>query len=101
MYAGLIQKIFDADGWSTQENYISGKNVDVFPNPVNDQMNIEYRYNADLSFIEIINMQGTLIKSQRISNNKNPIDVSDLIGGVYVINVSGVKGVQVGKFVKQ
>jgi ligand-binding sensor domain-containing protein len=87
--------------FSIRENIISGANVKVFPNPVYDYLTVELLSNTTISLVEIINMQGSLVKSQKISKNKNTIDVSDLSGGIYFVKVTNEKTVQLGKVIKQ
>ena len=56
----------------------------IFPNPANNYITIEVPQQA---IIEIINIQGQLIKTLAASGNKTNIDVSTFPRGVYVVEV--------------
>jgi len=64
-------------------------------------VNIELFSKANISFIEIINLQGRIVKSQRVANNQNTVDVRDLSKGVYLIRMQTGEGVVMKKFIKQ
>ena len=55
----------------------------------------------NISLIEIINMQGNPVKSQRIAYHQNTIDVRDLSDGVYIIRILTDKGLVMKKLIKQ
>ena len=86
---------------SSINNKISENEIEVFPNPTNDYLNIELLNQAKISFVEIFNMQGKLTRSQRISNDQIKIDVRDLELGVYIGRINTDKGVAMNKFIKQ
>jgi uncharacterized repeat protein (TIGR03803 family) len=76
------------------------KNLNVFPNPAEDQLFIELNKNVKISFIEIINLHGNNVKSQKIDNEQTSIDLSDLCGGVYILKLYTDKGFVTKKIVK-
>ncbi len=86
---------------SVNENGKAENSFTVFPNPVKDQLNIELPREMKISFIEIYTMQGKVVKSQKITNNQNSIDVRDLPGGVYIIRLHTDEGEVMKKMVKQ
>jgi len=73
-------------------------NISVYPNPANDNITIE---TPPLSIIEILDIEGQLIKTCKASGNKTYIDVLNFPSGVYVVEVKTEKGVEVKKFVKE
>jgi len=81
------------------------KNIDafvqIFPNPVHDNVSIEILYQKEISFIEIVNIQGTIVKRHKFANNQNSINVEDLPKGIYFIRIQNDTGYIVEKFVKQ
>ncbi|OQX77860.1 MAG: hypothetical protein B6D61_06540 [Bacteroidetes bacterium 4484_249] len=87
--------------FSTNENIFKANKIKLFPNPANDYVNIELFSKANISFIEIINLQGRIVKSQRVANNQNTVDVRDLSKGVYLIRMQTGEGVVMKKFIKQ
>lgn len=100
-YGGLVA--FNEEGIPVliDENVKTNQLVNVYPNPSDDILNIELLSKTDISYIEIINIQGLIIKRQRISNSKKAIDMSELSAGIYIIRVYTEKGVAMKKIIKQ
>jgi hypothetical protein len=73
-------------------------NIQIYPNPTIDNIIIE---SLQKSAIEILNIQGQLIKTLATTGNKTNIDVSAFPSGVYVVQVKSEKVYKVGKFVKE
>lgn len=61
--------------------------VHAYPNPASQILNIR---TAEISSgsIQLINMEGQLVKDQSVLDNNSEIDVSDLDGGLYILRVS-------------
>ena len=72
--------------------------VAIYPNPASYTITIE---SPQLAVIEILNIQGQLIKSLSTTGNKINIDVSAFPSGVYIVEVRTEKGVEVKKFIKE
>ena len=70
----------------------------IFPNPASDNINIETDQNVS---IEILNMEGQIIKSIKQNKNNMSIDISDYSRGMYLIKVKTDKGILIKKFVKE
>ncbi|MFA8450815.1 MAG: choice-of-anchor J domain-containing protein [Bacteroidales bacterium] len=69
-------------------------NFDVYPNPCQDAINIVVEDNMDL---QIINMQGAVVKSSTLAPNKNRVELNELPSGVYMVRISKeaqIKGVK-------
>jgi hypothetical protein len=100
-YGGLA--IFNENGIPVvlKKNRFAGNNVTIFPNPTNEQIQIEIPVGFNISFIEIYTMQGNLAKSQRTENSQNKVDVGDLPDGIYIIRMHSDNGVVMKKMVKQ
>jgi hypothetical protein len=69
---------------SINNNQIDG--ISVFPNPVNNQLNINMGQNSDLNY-SIIGMTGQIIFTGQLSNSLTSIDLSSLSKGVYFLNI--------------
>jgi hypothetical protein len=67
----------------------------IYPNPVNDQLFIETEGPAE---IQVIDMTGKVVQSERLKSGKNALNVSLLNRGVYFIRSASGANV---KFVKQ
>jgi hypothetical protein len=60
--------------------------ISVFPNPVNNHLNINMGQNNDLNY-SIIGMTGQIIFTGQLSNSLTSIDLSSLSKGVYFLNI--------------
>ena len=72
--------------------------ISIYPNPASTHITIEIPYQGQLS---VLNLQGQELIIHQIEEQKTRIDISTLPSGVYLVKVTGEKGVQVVKFVKQ
>jgi hypothetical protein len=78
----------------------------VFPNPSSDKIRVELVGNVgNNAFIEIIDMNGRVVKKQAVQNNNQTyaadFGVNDLQNGYYMVRVSGDNGSQTTPFMKQ
>ena len=67
---------------SVELNALTLENVIVYPNPTSDQLTIEFN-NDDVSSLEVLSINGTLMFSSLITSKKETIDVSKLEKGTY------------------
>jgi len=76
--------------------------ISISPNPAANFLTIE---SDQISSIEILNLQGQLIKTYAVNNCKTSrtcrIDISSISSGVYLVAAKNSKGVAVKKFVKE
>jgi hypothetical protein len=63
------------------------KSFNLFPNPVNDQLNIQIQGYSGTITCWLYNTNGQLIQQQKFSNNANQLDVSNLSAGVYFLQI--------------
>jgi len=65
--------------------------INVFPNPASEALNVQIRqkdFDAQISSIEIIDLQGRLVKSvTAIQEGLNTIDLSGLNSNIYILNL--------------
>jgi hypothetical protein len=80
------------------ENITNDKAFSIYPNPTSTSITIETPYSVSLS---IHNLNGRQLLHQEINKSITTIDVSTFSGGVYLVKMTGDKGLQVGKFIKQ
>jgi 1,4-alpha-glucan branching enzyme len=86
-------------------NNNENSNISIYPNPVNQQMNIMVNQAAKGSIeFQILNLEGKLIKTQRaysfVNQYQEQININDLPLGVYVLRTQLESGVYTSKFVK-
>lgn len=71
--------------------------IKVYPNPANDIIIIEAK---DVKSIEFIDLQGKTILSKAINGeNIDPINVSQLQEGIYIVKVIGYNNVSTQKVI--
>ena len=71
----------------------------IYPNPVNNKLTIESQ--EALGTVEIYNLMGGLVYSQKDCSNKVEINTSDLQSGIYFIRLTNDKVSETRKFVKE
>ena len=77
----------------------TGKDITLYPNPVNDKLTIEAK--QALGTVEIYNLMGALVYSQKGCANKVDINTSDLQSGIYFIRMTNDRMSETRRFVKE
>ncbi len=73
-------------------------NITVFPNPANEKLSIRCPQKSE---IEILNIEGQILKRITAQDIQSTVDISNLIIGIYIIKVKTEEGITVKKFIKQ
>jgi hypothetical protein len=97
-YGSGLWKHSLADLPGINEKNNSKNDIEVYPNPATNNLTFKVGQPAK---IEIASIQGQLIRTLETTGNKMSIDVSSLPSGIYIVTVKTVKGIEVGKFVKE
>ena len=79
-------------------NGLEGKTL-VYPNPVNDKLIVESQ--EAIESIEIYNLMGAVVYSQKDKTNKMELQMSTLPAGTYLIRLTTQNGVETRRFVKE
>jgi invasion protein IalB len=74
------------------------KNLAVYPNPVIDILNISY--NEPITEVNVINMLGQVVISQKVNAEKVEVNTSKLQNGSYILKVATTTGTATIKIVK-
>ncbi|MDD2200386.1 MAG: PKD domain-containing protein, partial [Bacteroidales bacterium] len=82
-------------GWNVDIDNIESNNISVYPNPVNDYINIVA--DIDISFIEIMDATGSLVLCQSVDSKSISINLNELSVGNYIIKISDINNVNVFK----
>lgn len=61
--------------------------LNIIPNPASNYFEVFLNNNVENQHIELINAQGKIVKQEPIKNGKNLIEISDLVPGVYIVNI--------------
>jgi hypothetical protein len=88
---------------SSIESYDDGRvKFDIFPNPANETMTIEFKmYSNEDYFAEIYTIEGKLVQHIPIIQKKTEVNISSLFSGIYFVKTSGNNGVGIKKMVKE
>ncbi len=81
---------------NNQENI--GSKIQIYPNPAIDKITIECHQKAT---IEILNIEGQIIKTINNDDTEMSIDLKNLPGGIYIIKAKTDKEIMVKKFIKE
>ena len=73
----------------------------VYPNPANDIINFSNEDNAIVSSVEILDLNGRVVKSVKVNATQGQISVSDLATGLYMMKISTDQGVATKKIIKE
>ncbi len=86
---------------SITENELSG--FALYPNPTSDIVNVQYSGNATTVDMVLVDTKGSVIYTEKVnlaSEDKLEIDLSELVKGVYFLNIYGEEGSKVIKVVR-
>jgi hypothetical protein len=73
--------------------------VTLYPNPVNDKLTVEA--NETIDKVEIYNLVGALVYSERSCSDKVEITTADLQSGIYFIRLTTKNASETRRFVKE
>ncbi len=73
--------------------------LNLYPNPANDQLNIQT--DAEINALEISNLEGKVVSIRTgLKTNQHSLSISNLKQGVYFIKIQTNRGQQIQKFIK-
>lgn len=98
MFVLMIDNVAVYQGTVSVDSYLASK-FTVFPNPVNDVLNISNSIGADINSVSISDVNGRVVK--QINAGVEQINVSDLNAGVYFLNINSTEGNLTKKIVKK
>ncbi|HIF15541.1 MAG TPA: T9SS type A sorting domain-containing protein [Bacteroidetes bacterium] len=71
-----------------EEELLIDNTIRVYPNPVKDQINIEFEENSENNLIQLVDLSGKILKEVKAEGNKNiSIDMSAYSKGTYLLNI--------------
>ena len=74
-------------------------NFAFYPNPVKNILNLSY--NQEISSVEVFNLLGQKVNSNKINANSAQIDMSNLSKGAYMVKVTSNDQVKTIKVIKE
>ncbi|MBI4648818.1 MAG: T9SS type A sorting domain-containing protein, partial [Bacteroidia bacterium] len=96
-YKDIFFAKYGQSAMGINENIIV-ESINIYPNPANNNIVFEGLQEGK---IELINLQGQVIRNIEITETKTSIDLSKLSSGIYLIKLSTGKSIITKKFVKQ
>lgn len=75
-------------------------NFKIFPNPSSNILFID-NFENQIKKIEFFDLQGRMVKTILVNNEKYQIDISNLLSGTYIVKLSTETENQIVKFVKK
>jgi hypothetical protein len=83
-----------------------GGNINIYPNPVNDNINVSFNFNKSMSVnMTVFNSVGSVVMSNSFiangRNESNQINVKELPTGIYLAKFETAKGTFNQKIIKQ
>jgi len=83
-------------------NVTASSSVILYPNPVNDFLNIRMNDNSEITSVTISEMSGRTIYSMVCNSNERSLRIScsDFAPGIYLLSITNGSGVITRKFVK-
>ncbi len=78
---------------------LKSRNFNLFPNPANEYITLDFKNEQENSNIEIYNQTGKLIRIINSYKNKSTIDVSNFSSGIYLCKLINKNSVEFVKFI--
>jgi hypothetical protein len=84
------------------EDVISEEQINMFPNPVSDKLNIQIKNKYAVRAV-VNTLTGTIIDEKKILNNSVSFHLEQIPNGLYIIDIKNAqeKSIQVKKFLKR
>jgi hypothetical protein len=78
---------------------LSKTQINIFPNPTSDFINI--KSDEMIKSIKIYDITGSLIKIEKTSDKTSKIDISSFLKGIYIISIETKSGIETKKIIKE
>lgn len=93
--------VFDNNTVIGVEQIAANDNLQLYPNPVVDNLYIIHPGANEQMLVDVINMDGRIIKSTTINSSNTNIALDDLSTGIYLVNIYNENINEVRKIVKR
>lgn len=82
-----FSKLFNETDENLEDELKNNIIIDLFPNPISDNLNINFNNLPNNTTISITNLLGQSLRSISINELNNNINISDLENGIYNVNI--------------
>lgn len=111
-----VQFVDQASGWTDTATFILTKNatgvtnvnnpqdnINLYPNPATNELNVVYDDNADVKNIAVYNIIGKIMNVYKVTGNSANLNIDNIPSGIYFVRLynSGGNIVSTRKFTKQ
>lgn len=98
------QTVTNLSSWTGVSSVLSSENSNksnfvIYPNPVNDFLNIQNQDNINIEKVKIVNLLGETVLIETL--NINTINIEKLATGMYILKVTSDGKIFQNKFIKQ
>ena len=77
------------------EEVVADRRIDIYPNPATTYF-VVYNHTTERNwFIELIDVNGKLVKKQQAMNKATRIETGDMANGLYILKVTNAQGKQI------
>jgi len=80
------------------DDFSSANNIKVYPNPVNDILNISFE--QEINTLSVFNMLGQEVLAKSLHSNEGTLDFSNLASGTYLVKVKAGNALKIVKIIK-
>jgi len=84
------------DGTLSDEQVVVNKDIQIYPNPAADRVNIQ-NFKEVIDYVSIYDNSGKLVEQKRANKSYNQIDVSQLPVGIYLMVATLENGKSISK----
>ncbi|GAA3510922.1 hypothetical protein GCM10022393_25740 [Aquimarina addita] len=88
------------DDENKADNELLESTINIYPNPVNDLVNIEYD-GLEPAVLKIVTISGQTIYSEVLKSNTNTIDLKAWSNGVYLVHIISEQDIVIKKLIKE
>ncbi len=83
------------------DDFEFNKNVHIYPIPAENSLTIKVLNDSEINVAKIFSLDGKLVMNRTMdfSNSEFSMDISNLPVGTYILNLSGLKGFNLSKFI--
>jgi hypothetical protein len=82
-------------------NQFNSSSLNIYPNPTTDILNISSKSNSNLQSLEVLDLNGRVIKSQRVNGISSELSIAEFSAGVYLLKVISDEGSITQKIIKK
>jgi len=99
--SGRILKTTNGGGVGVDENN-AASGFNIYPNPANDNINLSiYEGIHNDVLLNIFNVTGELVKTLKLNQSQQKINISELHNGIYFVEIKSEQGTRKQKLIIQ